>query len=203
MFEPNLNSLTQVKPPTSSTVLRLKWRLGVQKKFSWKPSKLIKVWSFSLRSESAWWYQRRVTWSGRRCTSSWVAAILTENSTVTPCTSAHTATSSSGRYCCISCFSLDQSQHGTEIRAKLKEKFKKKALIVTSVSFRRTQTIRAQPTTQKVALCRSPLKTLLTFLTSDTLPPPTTRRMNWLYILYIQMYNTDLFQGTIISWICI
>lgn len=97
-----------------------------------------------------------------------------------------------------------KNQHGTEILSQVKTEIKKTNIdCLMSVSFCRTQTIRAQPTTPKVAPCRSPLKTLLTFLTSDTLPPPTKRRMNWLYILYIQMYITDLCQGTIISWICI
>lgn len=61
-------------------------------------------------------------------------------------------------------------------------------LIVAHVSFRRTQTIRARRTTQKAAPCRSPLKILSTFSTSDT-PPPPKKTKDELYILCIKMYN--------------
>lgn len=77
----------------------------------------------TFRSESVWWCATRVTWSGRRCTSSWAAAILAGSSTATRCISAHTATSSSGRWTHL-VFPLGQSdKRGKAVGIKRHECF--------------------------------------------------------------------------------
>lgn len=63
---------------------------------------------------------------------------------------------------------LEQNGYETNVSVKLCLKQKPPYLILIDVSFHRTQTILAQPTTRKVAPHPSPPKTLSTFSTFDT-----------------------------------